>query len=150
MLLLCGIKSLGKNVNHCTARKFYLQLQQIKKRNKAKVTRVRCRNISNSNFQKKEYTVTSEQINKIFNVDRLVFCSADSVDILMQSCSKYHKDIRSLQAELQYMNLSIQEKLMQYGLFSKPAQFSSNSTIYLGRNINRIAVIQEKLVLVPI
>ncbi|MCZ2992299.1 hypothetical protein NYY86_29600, partial [Acinetobacter baumannii] len=38
-------------------------------------------------FKKKEYTVTSEQINKIFNVDRLVFCSADSVDILMQSCS---------------------------------------------------------------
>ena len=81
----------------------------------------------------------------IFTVDRLVFCSADSVDILMQSCSKYHKDIRSLQAELQYMNLSIQEKLMQYGLLSKPAQFSSNSTIYLGRNINRIAVIQEKI-----
>ena len=43
------------------------------------------------------------------------------------------------------MNLSIQEKLMQYGLLSKPAQFSSNSTIYLGRNINRIAVIQEKI-----
>lgn len=96
-------------------------------------------------FQKKEYTLTSEQINKIFNVDRLVFCSAESVDILVQSCSKYHKDIRSLQAELQYMNLSIQEKLMQYGLLSKPAQFSSNSTIYLGRNINRIAVIQEKI-----
>ncbi|AQY38694.1 uroporphyrin-III C-methyltransferase [Bacillus thuringiensis] len=96
-------------------------------------------------FQKKEYTLTSEQINKIFNVDRLVFCSAESVDILVQSCCKYHKDIRSLQAELQYMNLSIQEKLMQYGLLSKPAQFSSNSTIYLGRNINRIAVIQEKI-----
>ena len=47
-------------------------------------------------FQKKEYTLTSEQINKIFNVDRLVFCSAESVDILVQSCSKYHKDIRSL------------------------------------------------------
>ncbi|KLA35466.1 uroporphyrin-III C-methyltransferase [Bacillus cereus] len=96
-------------------------------------------------FKKKEYTLTSEQINKIFSVDRLVFCSAESVDILMQSCSKYHKDIRSLQAELQYMNLSIQEKLMQYGLLSKPAQISSNTTIYLGRNINRIAIIQEKV-----
>lgn len=150
MLLLCGIKSLGKNVNHCTARKFYLQLQQIKSAIKQKLQESGAEIYQIPTFKKKEYTVTSEQINKIFNVDRLVFCSADSVDILMQSCSKYHKDIRSLQAELQYMNLSIQEKLMQYGLFSKPAQFSSNSTIYLGRNINRIAVIQEKLVLVPI
>lgn len=96
-------------------------------------------------FQKEEYTLTSEQINEIFSVDRLVFCSAESVEILMQSCSKHHKDIRSLQAELQYMNLPVQEKLMQYGLLSRPAAFSSNTTIYLGRNINRIAFIQEKI-----
>ena len=67
----------------------------------------------------------------------------------MRSCSKYHKDVRSLHAEFQFMNLSVQEKLMQYGLLSKPAQFSSQSTIYLGRNINRIAFIQEKLVQDP-
>ncbi|MFJ8354260.1 uroporphyrin-III C-methyltransferase [Bacillus paramycoides] len=96
-------------------------------------------------FKKKEYTLTSEQINEIFSVDRLVFCSTESVEILMRSCSKHHKDIRSLHAELQYMNLSVQEKLTQYGLLSKPAQFSSHSTIYLGRNINRIAFIQEKI-----
>ncbi|MED1410129.1 MULTISPECIES: uroporphyrin-III C-methyltransferase [Bacillus] len=96
-------------------------------------------------FKKKEYTLTSEQINEIFSVDRLVFCSAESIEILMRSCSKHHKDIRSLHAELQYMNLSVQEKLTQYGLLSKPAQFSSHSTIYLGRNINRIAFIQEKI-----
>lgn len=68
----------------------------------------------------------------------------------MQSCSKHQKDIRSLQAQLQHMNVAAQEKLMQYGLLSKQAEFSSNTTVYLGRNINRIAVIQEKLVLVPI
>ena len=48
------------------------------------------------------------------------------------------------------MNVATQEKLMQYGLLSKQAEFSSNTTVYLGRNINRIAFIQEKLVLVPI
>ncbi len=52
-------------------------------------------------FKKEEYTLTLEQINEIFNVDRLVFCSAESVEILMQACSKYQKDIRSLQAESQ-------------------------------------------------
>ncbi len=63
----------------------------------------------------------------------------------MQSCSKHQKDIRSLQAQLQHMNVATQEKLMQYGLLSKQAEFSSNTTVYLGRNINRIAVIQEKI-----
>ncbi|KFN03814.1 uroporphyrin-III C-methyltransferase [Bacillus clarus] len=96
-------------------------------------------------FKKEEYTLTSEQINEIFSVDRLVFCSAESVEILMQSCTNHHKDIRSLQAELQYMNLLAQEKLMQYGLLSKPAEFSTKTTVYLGRNINRIAFIQEKI-----
>ncbi|MFB5252588.1 uroporphyrin-III C-methyltransferase [Bacillus mycoides] len=96
-------------------------------------------------FKKEKYTLTSEQINEIFSVDRLVFCSAESVEILMQSCSKHHKDIRSLQAELQYMNLPVQEKLLQYGLLSKHAAFSLETTVYLGRNINRIAFIQEKI-----
>ncbi|HDR7794758.1 TPA: uroporphyrin-III C-methyltransferase [Bacillus luti] len=96
-------------------------------------------------FKKREYILTTEQINEIFNVNRLVFCSAESVEILMQSCAKHHKDIRSLQAELQYMNSSVQEKLMQFGLLSKPAEFSSHTTVYLGRNINRIAFIQEKM-----
>ena len=96
-------------------------------------------------FKKEEYTLTLEQINEIFNVNRLVFCSAESVEILMQSCSKYKKDIRSLQAELQHMNVATQEKLMQYGLLSKEATFSSDTTVYLGRNINRIAFIQEKI-----
>ncbi len=72
--------------------------------------------------KKEEYTLTLEQINEIFNVDRLVFCSAESVEILMQSCSKYQKDIRSLQAEPQHMNVATQEKLMQYGLLSKEAK----------------------------
>ncbi|PEC22710.1 uroporphyrin-III C-methyltransferase [Bacillus cereus] len=96
-------------------------------------------------FKKEKYTLTSEQINEIFSVDRLVFCSAESVEILMQSCSKHDKDIRSLQAELQYMNGATQEKLMQYGLLSKQAKFSSDTTVYLGRNINRIAFIQGKI-----
>ncbi|MGE7884705.1 uroporphyrin-III C-methyltransferase [Bacillus sp. NPDC094077] len=96
-------------------------------------------------FKKEKYTLTSEQINEIFSVDRLVFCSAESVEILMQSCSKHHKDIRSLQAELQHMNGATQEKLMQYGLLSKQATFSSDTTVYVGRNINRIAFIQEKI-----
>ncbi|HDR7610911.1 TPA: uroporphyrin-III C-methyltransferase [Bacillus mycoides] len=96
-------------------------------------------------FKKKEYTLTSEQMNEVFSVNRLVFCSAESVEILMQSCSKHHKDIRSLQAELQHMNGATQEKLMQYGLLSKQATFSSDTTVYLGRNINRIAFIQEKI-----
>ena len=61
----------------------------------------------------------------------------------MQSCSKHPKDIRSLQAQLQHMNVATQEKLMQYG--PKQAEFSSNTTVYLGRNINRIAFIQEKI-----
>lgn len=34
---------------------------------------------------------------------------------------------------------------MQYGLLSKEAKFSSDTTVYLGRNINRIAFIQEKI-----
>lgn len=63
----------------------------------------------------------------------------------MQSCSKHDKDIRSLQAELQYMNGATQEKLMQYGLLSKQAKFSSDTTVYLGRNINRIAFIKGKI-----
>ena len=96
-------------------------------------------------FKKEEYTLASEQINEIFSVDRLVFCSAESVEILMQSCGKHHKDIRSLQAELQYMNGATQEKLMQYGLLGKQAKFSPDTTVYLGRNINRIAFIQEKI-----
>ena len=95
-------------------------------------------------FKKKEYTLTPEQINEIFSVDRLVFCSTESVEILMRSCSKHDKDIRSLQAKLQYMNGATQEKLMQYGLLSTQAEFSSDPTVYLGRNINRIAFIQEK------
>lgn len=96
-------------------------------------------------FKREEYTLTSEQINEIFNVDRLVFCSAESVEILMRSCSKHQKDIRSLQAKLQYMNVATKEKLMQYGLLSKQAEFSSDTTVYLGRNINRIGFIQEKI-----
>ncbi|WP_242235650.1 uroporphyrin-III C-methyltransferase [Bacillus cereus group sp. BfR-BA-01316] len=96
-------------------------------------------------FKKEEYALTSEQIHEIFKVNRLVFCSAESVEILMQSCSKHHKDIRSLQAELQYMNGATQEKMMHYGLLSKQAIFSSDTTVYLGRNINRIAFIQEKI-----
>lgn len=96
-------------------------------------------------FKKEEYTLTFEQINEIFNVDRLVFCSAESVEILMRSCSKHQKDVRSLQAKLQYLNVATQEKLMQYGLLSKQAEFSSDTTVYLGRNINRIAFIQEKI-----
>ncbi|MDZ4417046.1 uroporphyrin-III C-methyltransferase [Bacillus cereus] len=96
-------------------------------------------------FKKETHTLTFEQINEIFSVDRLVFCSTESVEILMQSCSTHHKDIRSLQAELQYMNGATQEKLMQYGLLSKQATFSSDTTVYLGRNMNRIAFIQEKM-----
>ncbi|HDR5276526.1 uroporphyrin-III C-methyltransferase [Bacillus sp. FSL L8-0199] len=96
-------------------------------------------------FKKKEYTLTPKQTNEIFSVDRLVFCSAESVEILMRSCSKHQKDIRSLQAKLQYINVATQEKLMQYGLLSKQAKFSSHTTVYLGRNINRIAFIQEKI-----
>lgn len=96
-------------------------------------------------FKKEEYALTSEQIHEIFKANRLVFCSAESVEILMQSCSKHHKDIRSLQAELQYMNGATQEKMMHYGLLSKQAIFSSDTTVYLGRNINRIAFIQEKI-----
>ncbi|OUB29108.1 uroporphyrinogen-III C-methyltransferase [Bacillus thuringiensis serovar pirenaica] len=96
-------------------------------------------------FKKEEYVLTFEQINEIFNVDRLVFCSSESVEILMRSCSKHQKDIRSLQAKLQYMNVATQEKFMQYGLLSKQAEFSSDTTVYLGRNINRIAFIQEKI-----
>ena len=42
------------------------------------------------------------------------------------------------------MNGNTQEKLMQYGLLSQQATFSSDTTVYLGRNINRIAFIQEK------
>ncbi|MED0874576.1 uroporphyrin-III C-methyltransferase [Bacillus mobilis] len=96
-------------------------------------------------FKKKEYTLTSEHIDEIFSADRLVFCSAESVEILMRSCSQYHKDIRTLQAEIQHMNGTTQEKLMQYGLLSQQATFSSDTTVYLGRNINRIAFIQEKI-----
>ena len=43
------------------------------------------------------------------------------------------------------MNVATQEKLMQYGLLSKEAKSSSDTTVYLGRNINRIAFIQEKI-----
>ena len=96
-------------------------------------------------FKKVEYILTLEQINEIFNVNRLVFCSAESVEILIRSCSKHQKDIRSLQAGLQHMNVATQEKLIQYGLLSKQAEFSSDTTVYLGRNINRIAFIQEKI-----
>ncbi|MDM5186665.1 uroporphyrin-III C-methyltransferase [Bacillus sp. DX4.1] len=96
-------------------------------------------------FKKQEYTLTPEQIHEIFKAERLVFCSTESIAILLQSCAKHHKDIRSLQAELQYMNSAAQEKLMQYGLLGKPAEFSTETTVYLGRNINRIAVIQEKM-----
>lgn len=73
MLFPYGIRSLGKNVNHCTARKFYLHLQQIKKRNKAKVTRSGAEIYQIPTFKKVEYTLTLEQINEIFNVNRLVF-----------------------------------------------------------------------------
>ncbi|MDJ1475205.1 uroporphyrin-III C-methyltransferase [Bacillus sp. LS15-K4] len=96
-------------------------------------------------FKKKKYTLTLKQINEIFSVDRLVFCSAESVEILMQSCSKHQKDIRSLYAKLQYMNVAVHEQLMYYGILSKQAEFSSDTTVYLGRNINRIAFIQEKI-----
>ena len=61
-------------------------------------------------FKKEEYTLTLEQINKILTLIAL-FCSAESVEILMQSCSKYQKDIRSLQAESQHMNVATQENL---------------------------------------
>ena len=96
-------------------------------------------------FKKQEYTLAHEQLCEIFDAKRLVFCSAESVAILLQSCAQHRKDIRSLQGELQYMNNGAQEALMQYGLFSEPAKFSTESTVYLGRNINRIAVIQEKI-----
>lgn len=43
------------------------------------------------------------------------------------------------------MNVATQKALMQYGLLSAPATLSNETTVYLGRNINRIAIIQEKI-----
>lgn len=43
------------------------------------------------------------------------------------------------------MNATTQKALMQYGLLSLPATLSNETTVYLGRNINRIAAIQEKI-----
>ncbi|ENQ3105451.1 uroporphyrin-III C-methyltransferase [Bacillus cereus] len=96
-------------------------------------------------FKKRDYTLTQEQLREIFDAKRLVFCSADSVAILLQSCAQHRKDIRSLQGVLQHMNHAAEEALMKYGLFSEQASFSTKPTVYLGRNINRIAVIQEKI-----
>ncbi|MBY0596455.1 uroporphyrin-III C-methyltransferase [Bacillus bingmayongensis] len=96
-------------------------------------------------FKKREYQLTSDQLCEIFKAERLVFCSPESVAILLQSCEQHQKDIRSLQATLQHMNSATQKTLMQYGLLSESARFSTETTIYLGRNINRIAIIQEKI-----
>lgn len=96
-------------------------------------------------FKKQEYRLTAEQLNEIFEADRLVFCSPESVAILLHSCAQHHKDIRSLQAKLQYMNSATHQAIMQYGLLGTPATFATKRTVYLGRNINRITIIQEKI-----
>ncbi|EOP76812.1 uroporphyrinogen-III C-methyltransferase [Bacillus cereus VDM006] len=96
-------------------------------------------------FKKQEYMLTAEQLSEVFEANRLVFCSAESVALLFQSCAQHQKDIRSLKATLQYMNAATQKALMQYGLLSLPATLSNETTVYLGRNINRIAIIQEKI-----
>ncbi|MFJ8530841.1 uroporphyrin-III C-methyltransferase [Bacillus sp. NPDC094106] len=96
-------------------------------------------------FKKQEHQLTSEQLCEIFKANRLVFCSPESIGILLQSCVQHQKDIRSLQATLQYMNVATQKELMQYGLLGAPATCSTETTVYLGRNINRISVIQERI-----
>ncbi|MGQ0517827.1 uroporphyrin-III C-methyltransferase, partial [Bacillus sp. D-CC] len=62
-------------------------------------------------FKKEEYTLTLEQKTRRATLKSSLICSAESVEILMQSCNKYQKDIRSLQAELQHMNVATQDKL---------------------------------------
>lgn len=64
---------------------------------------------------------------------------------MLRACAQQRKDIRSLRAALQYMNSASQEALMQYGLLGEPASSSTETTVYLGRNINRISIIQEKI-----
>lgn len=69
---------------------------------------------------------------------------------MLQSCAQHRKDIRSLQGVLQHMNHAAEEALTEYGLFSEQARFSTKPTVYLGRNINRIAVIRNHEYIVSI
>ena len=74
MLLLCGIKSLGKNVNHCTAKKVLFAAATNKKSAiKQKLQESGAEIYQIPTFKKKEYTVTSEQINKILTLIVLYF-----------------------------------------------------------------------------
>ncbi|YAR62499.1 uroporphyrin-III C-methyltransferase [Bacillus cytotoxicus] len=96
-------------------------------------------------FKKQEHSLTANELGEIFEAERLVFCSPESMEIFLQSCTKHGKDIRSLQAKLQYMNAKTGQMFMKYGLLGTPATFSTETTVYLGRNIKRIDVIKNKI-----